>query len=577
MVDFGVDQQQLISAVTGLGTPFRFERSFRLSSAGLFANRCLMSVTKDAIGPSPNDAILGICHDLLMPDPVLQKVSVTLDKAEFVHWGLEGDAQQRICKFYLEFPNRRSELDPGHEPVLLHVAYKWNPDTPAAAVQTHYQLFPRIDLVDIQARLKNVYGTDSSTPSLDIVGSVLRKAAERVPIRELDYLEVNEETNSRRSFDLNLYDTGMTIADLRDEIVMMGKRFSQDQVTLATFVDQIRLASAGHIAAGTHRNGHDFFNVYYGAETWSENGFGEKPNVAEVSQKTCSNLAESWQEYTAPGDSYFNYCWWPYTPVASVQHKLRPVNLLYQSFDLAGIGKGAFDIVQSIQSEIGSFRTVWGIKLIDDQLAWEFYLYDYQRRSRDISITRVLDAIAQIAPCPFRVNEMLPYFMFSIDIDAALIAGQRDVEVVHTYIGNPGSTVSSGIAYAITATEKTLENFYFFFDGRRQLGEVADKITSSVHLDDTQLDVNNILRPELRDCHTICVANKQSSDTVYFSGVTVDQLIFFLNWLQYPEPIRSYVESHREKLDHLLFDVGFDYTTTDDEIHVLKSGYYGVF
>ena len=172
---------------------------------------------------------------------------------------------------------------------------------------------------------------------------------------------------------------------------------------------------------------------------------------------------------------------------------------------------------------------------------------------------------------------MLPYFMFSIDIDAALIAGQRDVEVVHTYIGNPGSTVSSGIAYAITATEKTLENFYFFFDGRRQLGEVADKITSSVHLDDTQLDVNNILRPELRDCHTICVANKQSSDTVYFSGVTVDQLIFFLNWLQYPEPIRSYVESHREKLDHLLFDVGFDYTTTDDEIHVLKSGYYGVF
>ena len=41
------------------------------------------------------------------------------------------------------------------------------------------------------------------------------------------------------------------------------------------------------------------------------------------------------------------------------------------------------------------------------------------------------------------------------------------------YIGNPGSTVSSGIAYALTAKDTTLENFYFFFDAARDLSEPA--------------------------------------------------------------------------------------------------------
>ena len=570
---YGVDKDQLISAVAGLGAPFRFERSFRLSSAGLSTNRCLMSVTKDAIAHSPADAIIGICHDLQMPDPLLQQMSGELAKAEFVHWGLEDDPQQRFRKVYLEFPNRILDTSPARETILLYVAFKWDQDSPGAAVRTCYQLYPQLELAEIQTRVKQLYVADTSATSLEIVDSVLRKASERVPIRELHYLEVNEETNPRRSFDLNLYDTGLTIADLRDDIVAMGNQFSQSQESIHALIDEIGHHRAGHLAAGTHRNGRDFFNVYYGAESWSGNGLEKLQPTADATD----GQAAAWLEYTAPGDRYFNYCWWPYTPVAPVQHKQRPVNLLYHSFDLARIDPGAFDIVRAIQTEIGIFRTVWGIKWIDGRLGWEFYLYDYQRRSRDVSIRRVLDAIAHIAPCRFRVNESLPYFMFSIDIDHELVSGKRDLDVIHMYVGNPGSSVSSGIAYAITATAQTLENFYFFFDGKNQLAEAADKITSSVHVDDTQLDVNNILRPELRDCRTICVANKQSSDTAYFSGVNVDQLIFFLNWLKYPQAIRSYVELHRGELDHLLFDVGFDYTTTENDMRIIKSGYYGVF
>lgn len=282
-------------------------------------------------------------------------------------------------------------------------------------------------------------------------------------------------------------------------------------------------------------------------------------------------------EYTTDQDHYFSYCWWPYEPVAPVAGKFRPANLLYQSFDLAGIDEHAFEIVRTIQQAIGMFRTVYGIKLVDDRLAWEFYFYDYKRQQRDVSISRVLEAIRPYASSPVRANENLEYFMFSIDLDDKLVTGARDLDVVHMYIGNPGSTVSSGIAYALTERSTTLENFYFFFDATRDLSEVADKIRCSAHVDAGRIELNRILVPELRTCHTICVANKKTHDTVYFSGINVEQLLFFFELLHYPRSIVEFVTRHKSKLDHLLYDVGFDYTTQGDKLVLLKSGYYGVF
>ena len=86
-----------------------------------------------------------------------------------------------------------------------------------------------------------------------------------------------------------------------------------------------------------------------------------------------------------------------------------------------------------------------------------------------------------------------------------------------------------------------------------------------------------VLVPELRSCRTICVANKQTHDCVYFSGVDVRQLLIFLTRLAYPEAIVAFVRQNLANLDHLLFDVGFDYRMDGDGLVVLKSGYYGVF
>jgi hypothetical protein len=286
--------------------------------------------------------------------------------------------------------------------------------------------------------------------------------------------------------------------------------------------------------------------------------------------------AAPWLEYTTPQDEYFNYCWWPYAPVASTQGKLRPISLLFHSFELAGLDEAGWQLVRAIQRAIGPFRTVWGAKWLGGRLAWEFYFYDYKRRDRDLSISRVLDAIRPFVPCEVPVNESLPYFMFSLDVNPAP-GGLRALDVVHLYVGNPGSVVSSGIAYALRRESTTLENFYFFFDAERHLGQAVEKICCSAHLDATRVDIDHVLWPELRACKTICVANKQRNDTVYFSGVDVNGLLFFLRRLRYPAAIISFVEQHHGQLDHLLYDVGFDYITDGPDVLVVKSGYYGVF
>ena len=282
-------------------------------------------------------------------------------------------------------------------------------------------------------------------------------------------------------------------------------------------------------------------------------------------------------EYATAHDPSLNYCLWEYSPAAPAEDKFRSVNLLFQSFDHAAIDRRAFDIVEAIREEIGQFRTVFGVKLLPEGMAWEFYFYDYARRRREVSISRVLSAVRPFLACGIPVTESLPYFMFSLDLDAGLASGRRPLDVVHMYIGNPGSTVSSGIAYAVRAEGTRLENFYFFFDGRSQLNDAAVKICSSAHFDDTRRPVDQVLVPELRNCRTICVANKQTHDCVYFSGVDVEQLLLFLKRLGYPSSIVAFVQDNRANLDHLLFDVGFDYRMESGNLTVLKSGYYGVF
>jgi hypothetical protein len=282
-------------------------------------------------------------------------------------------------------------------------------------------------------------------------------------------------------------------------------------------------------------------------------------------------------EYTTAQELFFDFCLWSYKPVVQYENKFRSVNLLFQSFNMLGVNERIFNLVRAIRKGIGVSRTVWGVKQLGNDIVWEFYFYDYKRRERERSITKLLDIINPLVPCDIKANENHHYFMFSIDIDDDLISGEKDLEEIHMYIGNPGSTVSSGICYSLTNRGTRLENFYFFFDAIRELKDIEAKIACSAYVDSTQINIDQILWPELRNCKVIVVANKQENDSVYFSGINVDQLIFFLKRMDYPEELISFAEENRSNLDHLRYDIGFDYRMEGKDLVILKSAYYGIF
>jgi hypothetical protein len=282
-------------------------------------------------------------------------------------------------------------------------------------------------------------------------------------------------------------------------------------------------------------------------------------------------------EHTTEGDIFFNYALWPYKPAVPHANKFRSLNLLLHSFETAGGDERLLQLVGMIREKVGTSNTVWGVKHTGEGMKWELYFYDYARSRRQRSISLVLDAIKPLVSSPINPNEGLLYFMFSLDIDNGLVRRERDLEELHMYIGNPGSSVSSGICYALSPAGSRLENFYFFFDARTQLDDVFAKVACSAHVDMTRIGIDSIVVPELRDCRTICVANKQKNDCIYFAGITIDQFISFLRRLNYPGETVSFVEKNRSMLDHLEYDVGFDYRMDGSGLKILKSGYYGIF
>ncbi len=288
-------------------------------------------------------------------------------------------------------------------------------------------------------------------------------------------------------------------------------------------------------------------------------------------------LRELFTERMKSGDPYFNYCHWPYEPAASGTGKLRPSVLLFKAVSEMPHAAWVSRILQGIQRGLGEFRSVYGIKRIDRQWALEIYIYDYERQGRSVSIERLEEATTGLLRFPRTADPRLPYFMFSFDLTEYAAQQHGVLDVVHVYIGNPGSQVSSGIAYEFSASGRQMENFYFFFDAQTQQKEIVDKLECSVYCDAWRVSLDDLYRPELRSCQTICLANKRTCDTIYFSGVDIDQLLFFLNWQQYPNDYIQFVEERHHELDHLLYDIGVDYRANGGQIEFVKHGFYGVF
>lgn len=279
-------------------------------------------------------------------------------------------------------------------------------------------------------------------------------------------------------------------------------------------------------------------------------------------------------EWAAPDDRHVDYCLWEYAPLQPVAGKLRSASLLWHSFAALGAPPELRAMVETLRADLGPARIVWGVKQAGRRYFWELYFYDYDRLERSVPIERVTAALEPFVTTQLGLSGGRPYFMFSIELSAELAASRR-LNEISVYLGNPGSSVSSGLCYALTEDGLRFTNLYQFFDARAQRDEVIAKVAASARLDLPGLSIDAILWPELCDCGVIVVANKQHNDAVYFSRIRIGQLQFFLERLDYPADLRKFVADNASRLDHLLFDVGIDYTMVEGQIVIHKSAYYG--
>jgi hypothetical protein len=239
-----------------------------------------------------------------------------------------------------------------------------------------------------------------------------------------------------------------------------------------------------------------------------------------------------------------------------------------------GCNDNFYSLIKSIQENLGINKTVWGLKKMDDKISWEYYFYNYNKENPDINMTNILKITEPFFTVNIFPNENIRYFMFSIDINPEFFENKK-LNGIHIYTkGQENRT--GGPSFFIDENGIRMENYYLVYDPKTEMERIKSSIKLSVFTD-PDTDYNEILLPELANCKRITLANKQQNDSIYFSGIDVNQFLFFLNHFDYPKEIISFIETNKPKLDHLQYDVGFDYKTNDEKIEIVKSGYYGTF
>jgi len=275
---------------------------------------------------------------------------------------------------------------------------------------------------------------------------------------------------------------------------------------------------------------------------------------------------------TTDADRYFDYCLQPYDPLRDPRGKLRSEALLWNSLDVAEAPAALDQALRAVQQTAGRDMTVIGIKHHAGRLWWELYFYDRLKEDSAVRAASIIDAVApwfRVGPAP---RETVPYFMFSFDVRPETAAG-GSVDVVNLYL--PYFQVQGGRSYKLSADGLEMDNVYRFLHPKTEIRQILHDIRQSVFVDHTRVPLSRVLWPELIDCNRICVAKKRFADAVYYSGIDVGQLLFFLRAMDYPAPIVAFVEAERAQLDHLRFDVGIDYTMrADGSLVMTKSSYY---
>jgi hypothetical protein len=275
----------LLDLVGKLEVVYGLERSFKVLDKTLLGNRFLVTMTKDSIGKQSNQRLLDICSQIGMPGDLQGIYRENLSFAKYIHFGFEENEKSAIYKAYLEFPPRwEVELlnkPAGADSYTLYLGFKWDASENRKRALTRYTCYPRIPLEKILDRLSNLYEGSRQRDSLEITKEILETALSRIGYDKVLYLEVSEDNNPRRSFDINIYRAKLRLEQFHPLFMRICRHFSISPERFHALYDPVRSKRLGHLSGGIDREGKDFLTVYYGVEGNPGEALLQSPDCAE--------------------------------------------------------------------------------------------------------------------------------------------------------------------------------------------------------------------------------------------------------------------------------------------------------
>lgn len=280
---------------------------------------------------------------------------------------------------------------------------------------------------------------------------------------------------------------------------------------------------------------------------------------------------------SGPDDAYYDYCLEPYQPRRPFKHKFRSENLFWHALMCAGLHDALEPALRAVQRSLGPDLTVWGVKWDGTRIWAEIYVYDPQREDPGTTLEGLSETLRPFVQVTARAPISAPYVMVSFDLSQS-VAETKVIPEANLYL--TGENAHAGRSYIASEHDLELANTYRFFQAKPESDAILRLIKASTFMDFSKRNtLAKVVPPELFACKKICVAKKRRADAIYFSGVAVDQLRWFLERFEYPRPLIEMVSRYEARFEHLYFDVGIDYRwdPTRQELRYLKTSYYGTF
>jgi len=254
--------QHLLRRINELGVPYGREDSFKLTRQRMIQDRILIGVQAAQL---PAKKFFEIAFELGMPAECVELLAPQMAEANALFFGVEDRAGGSVCKVYLEFWDKvRTEVrrTGAKTPLLLHLGVKWDNTRPGRHELARYTCHPLLSVPDVLRRMTAIYPQEGAPSARDPALEIVRKSCRQNPAATLLYIEVSESDNPRCSFDVNLYKTGLRVADAAPELRHAAAHFDIAAAVMEVQLQRLGPCPLGHLSGGIDRHGGEFLSVY---------------------------------------------------------------------------------------------------------------------------------------------------------------------------------------------------------------------------------------------------------------------------------------------------------------------------